>query len=110
MHVTQREHAQAYEAPRHFGMQGYRLQGGDASGFKSQVGLSEFQPGGGAELSAAALDRVYVVTCGELTVTVDDQAHVLRAYDSCFIPAGQPRAIANNGIVVAVVITIISSA
>ena len=110
MHVTAIIDAQPYEVPRHFGMRGYQLQGGDASPFGSKVGLSVFEPGGGAELSASGVDRVYVVASGEITVTVNGTETLLRACDSCFIPAGEPRSIQNRGVLPCVMITVIPTA
>jgi len=110
MHVTSILEAQPYEAPRHFGMRGYRLQGGDVSPFGTQVGLSIFEPGGGAELSASGVDRVYVVASGEITVTVNGTETLLRACDSCHIPAGEQRALLNRGVLPCVIITVIPKA
>ena len=91
-------------------MRGYRLQGGEISPFPDQVGLSVFDPDGGAQLSSSAVDRVYVVVSGEITVTVDGREHVLREFDSCFIPAGEERALLNKGILPVILITVIPAA
>jgi mannose-6-phosphate isomerase-like protein (cupin superfamily) len=107
MHVTRINEAKPYDAPRHFGMRGFRVQGGDVSAFGTQVGVSIFEPGGGAEMCASQVDRVYIVAHGEITVTVGGEATVLRALDSCFIPAGETRALRNRGVVPAVMITVI---
>lgn len=107
MKITTRNHAPSYDAPKHFNMRGYRLQGGEISPFPDQVGLSVFDPGGGADLGASAVDRVYVVASGEIAVTVDGQEHVLREFDSCFIPAGEERALLNKGILPVILITVI---
>jgi len=108
MHVTPFLDAQPYDAPRHFGMRGYRLQGGEASAFGAQVGLSVFEPGGGADLSSSGVDRVYVVASGEITITVSGTETLLRECDSCFIPAGEARALRNHGVLPCVMITVIS--
>jgi len=107
MQITRKGEAAAYEAPKHFGMRGWRLQGGEASPFGTQVGLSVFDAGGGAELSASGVDRVYVVASGELTVTVDGVEQTLREFDSCFIPAGEHRSLLNRCPLPAVLITVI---
>ena len=107
MHITRRDDILPYEAPKHFDMLGYRMQGGEASAFKDQVGLSIFQPGGGAELSASAVDRVYVVASGAIAVTTNGQEQVLSEFDSCFIPAGEARELRNKGLLPATLITII---
>ncbi|MBE7522634.1 MAG: cupin domain-containing protein [Burkholderiales bacterium] len=107
MQVTPILDAQPYDAPRHFGMRGYRLQGGEVSPFGAQVGLSVFEPGGGAELSSSSVDRAYVVVSGEIAVVVDGAETLLRECDSCFIPAGEARALRNHGVLPCVMITVI---
>lgn len=98
MEVRRIADAPRYAAPGHFDMAALRLQGrdvGSPAGF--WVGLSHFLPGGGAERSASALDRVYVVVDGE--VTVEDGAGTevtLRRYDSCFVPGGESRTVRNT--------------
>lgn len=109
MQVTKIELARAYDAPKHFGMRGCRVQGGDISPFPVQVGVSIFEPLGGAELSASTVDRVYLVNSGAISVTVDGVVHQLGPLDSCFIPAGQERSIVNSGVVPAVLVTMIQT-
>jgi quercetin dioxygenase-like cupin family protein len=97
MDVTRLDQAKAYEAPGHFDMRGLRLQGFDASpteGF--WVGLSNFLPGGGAQMDATPLEKVYVVVEGEVTVTTEAGDTVLRRFDSCRLAAGEARSIENR--------------
>lgn len=97
MEITRGDQAPAYDAPGHFGMKAMRLHGGPASGLKdATVGLSHFEPGGGASRSVSKADRVYVVLSGEITVTAADHTETLGALDSCFIPAGEERAVENR--------------
>jgi quercetin dioxygenase-like cupin family protein len=97
MQVTRLDDARPYDAPKHFDMRGLRLQGFDASDAAAfWVGLSNFLPGGGAEHSAGAVERVYVVTDGHITVTTDDGAVVLGPYDSCHLAPGEARSIVNH--------------
>lgn len=110
MHLTRMSEAPAYDAPRHYGMHGYRVQGGEISPFGSQVGVSVFAPGGGAEASASPVDRVYVVAVGEIVLTSGGIDHTLREFDSCFIPAGEERALANRATLPAILITVIPKA
>ena len=90
--------APRYSAPGHFDMAALRLQGrdvGSSTGF--WVGLSHFLPGGGAERSSSALDRVYVVLAGEVAVEDGAGAEVtLGPLDSCFVPGGEPRTVHNR--------------
>ena len=97
MDVTRLADAQPYEAPKHFDMRGLRLQGFDASGTEAfWVGLSNFLPGGGAEMDATPIEKVYVVVEGEVTVTTETAVTVLRRFDSCRLAAGEARSIENQ--------------
>ncbi len=108
MEVTRFADAQAYEAPMHFDMTSLRLQGFGVSGADfAWVGLSHILPGGGAEMDAGPLGKIYVVIEGEVTVTLGDgDSHVLRKLDSCFIPAGEAREVRNKGNAVATMIVV----
>jgi mannose-6-phosphate isomerase-like protein (cupin superfamily) len=79
-------------------MAALRLQGRDVgSATDFWVGLSHFLPGGGAERSAAPLDRVYVVIEGEVAIAAEDGAEVtLTRLDSCFVPRGETRTVRNR--------------
>jgi quercetin dioxygenase-like cupin family protein len=97
MHVTRSDEARPYEAPKHHGMVGLRLQGFDASPSESfWVGLSQFLPGGGADSDATPLEKVYVVTDGTLTVVTDDGETELGPMDSVHLAAGERRAVENR--------------
>ena len=97
MEVTRLKDARPYEAPKHFDMRGLRLQGYDASGARSfWVGLSNFLPGGGAEMDATPLEKVYVVVEGEVTVSTDQGDVTLGKYDSCRLAPGEARSIVNK--------------
>jgi len=103
MEITRFEDAKRYDAPKHFDMRALRLQGLDASSADfASAGLSYFLPGGGAEMDAGALGKIYIVLDGCISITLGDgSTHVLAKLDSCFIPAGEARAIRNHGNVVA---------
>ena len=98
MEVRRIGEAPRYQAPGHFDMAALRLQGrevGSAGDF--WVGLSHFLPGGGAERSASALDRVYVVIEGEVAIAAEDGPEsTLTRLDSCFVPAGETRTLLNR--------------
>lgn len=97
MEVRRIGEAQPYEAPGHFDMRGLRLQGLEASpAEKLWVGLSNFLPGGGAEMEATPTEKVYVVVEGEVTVTTEGGEAVLGRFDSCYLAAGEARAIENR--------------
>ena len=108
MEVVWFEDARRYDAPKHFDMRSLRLQGLEASGSDfAWVGLSHFLPGGGAEMDAGPIGKIYVVVAGEVTVALDGGAeHVLRTLDSCYIPPGEARAIRNDGNAVATMLVV----
>lgn len=99
MQVTRFAAAPRYDAPKHFDMRSLRLQGFDVSSSKfAWVGLSHFLPEGGADMDVGALEKIYIVLCGEVTIDLaDGTSQVLGPLDSCLIPAGEGRAIRNAG-------------
>ncbi|MCP5116334.1 MAG: cupin domain-containing protein [bacterium] len=97
MQITRHADAKPYEAPGHFNMTSLRLQGFDASDTKNfWVGLSTFEPGGGAEHGSTPFEKVYVVIEGQITVTTAAGDTVLGPFDSCLIEPGEKRSIVNN--------------
>ena len=97
MKVTRFADAKPYEAPNHYEMRSLRLQGFEPGGpEKFWTGVSHFLPGGGAGPDSSPLEKVYVVTAGELTIKVGDVETVLRKMDSCTIAAGEVREVKNN--------------
>lgn len=88
----------SYEAPKHFDMKAFRLQGKEESGAeKFWMGMSHFLPGGGAEYDASPTEKIYFVLEG--TVTVYDEAKnpvILRKNDSLFIAANEGRSLINE--------------
>ncbi len=109
MQITRFAEARRYDAPKHFDMRSLRLQGLDATGADfAWVGLSHFLPGGGAEMDAGMAGKIYVVLEGELTIGLaDGSSQVLVKLDSCFIPAGEARAIRNATNAVATMLVVI---
>lgn len=97
MQVTRLSEAKPYEAPKHFDCRALRLQGWDASDAQGfWVGLSHFLPAGGCERDATPLEKVYVVTEGEVTVATDDGEATLGVYDSCHLAPNESRSIENR--------------
>ena len=97
MQVTRYNDAKPYEAPGHFAMTALRLQGWDATDTANfWVGLSTFEPGGGAEKGSTPFEKVYVVIEGELTVITDEGETVLGPFDSCLIEPDEERSILNK--------------
>lgn len=86
-----------YSAPKHFGCSTLKLQGKEETGAQTfWMGLSHFLPGGGAELDASPVEKVYFVVDGEVTVIKGNKEKiVLRKWDSIHIGPGEEREIIN---------------
>ena len=108
MEITRFGDARRYDAPKHFDMRSLRLQGFEASSASfAWTGLSHFLPGGGAEMDASPLEKIYVVLEGEITIELaSGEKHRLSHLDSCFIPGGEGRAISNEGNTVATMLVV----
>lgn len=107
MQVNRFPDVEAYQAPNHFGCASFRLQGFDASATENfWVGMSHFLPGGGCDHEATPLEKVYVVTAGEITVITDTDEVTLGVNDSCHIPANEARSVANRTNAVASMIVV----
>lgn len=108
MEITRFAEAKEYHPPLHHGCTALRLQGHEASNADfAWAGLSHILPGGGADMDAGPLGKIYVVTAGEVTVTLGDgSSAVLGALDSCFIPGGEAREVRNTSNAVASMIVI----
>jgi quercetin dioxygenase-like cupin family protein len=97
MQVTRYDEAKSYEAINHHGCQAVRLQGAEVSPVSSfWLGLSTFEPGGGAEWDTTPAEKVYLVLEGEITVESESQSVTLHPYDSVFLPANERRRVINN--------------
>lgn len=98
MKLMKFDEAKTYEAVAHFGCFGLRLQGKDETGIsKFLVAMSHFLPGGGAEFGTNALEKVYFVVEGEVTIVdKDNKKWVLKKWDSLFIGANEGRSILNE--------------
>ncbi len=108
MEITRFVDAKPYQASKHHGMRGLRLQGFDASNATfAWTGLSHFLPGGGAEMDSGPLEKIYIVLAGEVTVELGDgTVERLAPLDSCFIPGGVARAVRNEGNAVATMLVV----
>lgn len=109
MQVTRIKDAKPYDAAKHFKMEALRLQGMEATDLDSfSCGLSYFQPGGGAERSCSANEKVYVVLEGEITVITDAGEETLGPLDSCVIGINEYREVENRSNSVCTMLVIIS--
>jgi quercetin dioxygenase-like cupin family protein len=99
--------ASRYVAPNHVDVCSLRLQGFEPGGpLNSWVGLSHFLPGGGAGPDSSALEKVYVVLAGSLSVSAGGQQVTLGPLDSCCIPGGETREVKNVGNEVATMLVV----
>ena len=87
-----------YQVPQHFNMVALKLHGKEETDSqKFWMGLSHFLPGGGAELDASPVEKVYFVLEGQVTViTGTKEKIVLGKWDSIHIGAGEEREIINE--------------
>jgi hypothetical protein len=112
MQITRFEDAPRYDAPKHFDVRSFRLQGADLSATRcAWVGITHYLPEGRAEMDVGPLEKIYVVLEGELTIELGDgSVHVLRRMDSCHIPGGEARAVRNASHSVATLLVIMPHA
>ena len=95
--VTRYDEATSYEAPGHHGCYGLRLQGFEVSPTRTfWMAVSHFLPEGGCDDSATAVEKVYFVLEGEVTVVTREGEATLRKYDSCYLAPDESRAIENR--------------
>jgi quercetin dioxygenase-like cupin family protein len=86
--------AAAFQPEGHTGVSPIRLTGAFPDESLSVV-LSSYEPGAHAERSPVALDTVYLILTGRLTISLDDEQIELAHLDSLFLPAGCVRAVDN---------------
>lgn len=60
------------------------------------VGLSYYLPGARAHMSASAIERVYVLLDGQLTLEVEGTTTVLQPLDSVYIGPNERREVRNE--------------
>lgn len=111
VNVRRISEALRYEAPNHFDVRGLRLQGLDAGGAEQLwVGLSHFLPDAKAGPDAGALEKVYVVIAGHMTLISEGSTVVLGPLDSVTIPANVEREVRNDTNEVATMLVIMPRA
>jgi quercetin dioxygenase-like cupin family protein len=97
MQVMRYSDAKPYEAPEHYDMHCLRLQGKEATKTDSiWIGLSHLLPGGHTSLKDAAVEKIYVVVAGEVTVETPTETITLGFLDSCRLAPGEARALVNR--------------
>ena len=107
--VTRLSSAPAYEAVKHHGVAGLRLQGHEAGPSEHfWVGLSYYLPGGGADENPTAEETVYVVLDGSLDVVADGERVTLGVHDSLHMAKGTVRRVDNVSAHTATLLVIIA--
>src|SRR5688572_22651210 len=97
MQVTRFAEARAYKAPNHVDMRCLRLQGHEVSRTDTLwLGLSHLLPGGHTGLDASAVEKLYLVVAGEVTVVTDSGEATLGPLDSCRLAPGERRRLENR--------------
>jgi quercetin dioxygenase-like cupin family protein len=101
--ITKKEEAYTYTAPKHFDVRTTRLHDPvDVNGGVMTIGLSHFLPGGGCEFGSNALESVYYIVEGEMTLVAENdegaqQKVVLHKGDSFHCGAGTKKSVVNEG-------------
>jgi len=107
MKVTRLQEAVKYSPPKHHDCYAMHLQhrnlGCEAPYW---VGCSYYLPGAIAGWDVSALDKIYVVLEGELTVALDDQVIRLGPMDSIWIGPNENREVRNESNRVATMLVI----
>lgn len=97
MQVTLFDEAKPYEAAEHYDMRCLRLQGKEATETDTiWIGLSHLLPGGRTSLKASAVEKIYIVVAGEVTVETPSESVTLGYLDSCRMAPGEARALVNR--------------
>ncbi|MGI6256773.1 MAG: cupin domain-containing protein [Anaerovoracaceae bacterium] len=106
------ETANPYEAPGHHGVTMKRYHGKDETGAEQfWVGMSTFEPGGGADWAYDdnPLEKVYFVLEGEMTVTdKEGTVYKIGPGESISFPPNEGRGLVNEGNQTAKMLVIIS--
>ena len=86
-----------YQGEKHFGVWGIHkvLAGRDTQNLT--INLSQFLPGGGAEMSGGPTEKYYHVLNGTLIVRSKTEEFVLQKNDGIYIPANEEREMAIPG-------------
>ncbi len=98
MKIVRSDELVQYNPKGHYDMLARRAHSAEVSGSKLlTIGLSEFNPGGGAEDSTvpAGMELVYYIVEGEMELTTPEGVTILKAGDSALFQEGNTRAVKN---------------
>ena len=99
MKITRSNELVQYNPKGHYNMLARRAHSAEVSGSKLlTIGLSEFEPGGGAENSVVpeGMELVYYIVDGEMELTTPAGVTTLKAGDSALFQAGDARSVVNK--------------
>lgn len=97
MHIVRFPDAPHYTAAGHEGMQMVYLQGRAAGPTETVwLGVSTLEPGGGTLLDTSAVEKIYVVLDGEVTISNGMDQQTLQKWDSCRLASNEARQLKNN--------------
>lgn len=99
MKITRNDELVPYNPKGHYDMLARRAHSADVSGTKQlTVGLSQFNPGGGAEASTVpeGMELVYYIVDGEMELTTPEGVTTLKTGDSALFQAGDTRSVVNK--------------
>ncbi|MFJ9062216.1 cupin domain-containing protein [Streptomyces sp. NPDC102409] len=95
--ITHLAEAARFQPPGHHGVGPVHLFGGEQYDGAVTAALSHYVPGGRADMSPVALETLYIVLTGALTLTEGDgTTHVLHALDGARLTTGTLRAVENH--------------
>lgn len=99
MKITRSGELVQYNPKGHYNVLARRAHSAEVSGSRQlTIGLSEFQPGGGAETSVVpeGMELVYYIVKGEMELTTPAGTTVLKEGDSALFQAGDARSVVNK--------------
>lgn len=99
MKITRSDELVQYNPQGHYDVLARRAHSAEVSGTKLlTIGLSEFEPNGGAAVSVVpeGMELVYYIINGEMELTTPAGVTTLKAGDSALFQAGDARSVANK--------------
>ncbi len=95
MKVVRKTEGDYYSAVDHFNMWS-ALKVKEGESVRTTVAWSHFLPDGGANMKPSTRERLYFVISGSITVTGENEEHVLLPGDAIYIPPNENRGISVN--------------
>lgn len=99
MKIVRSDELVQYNPKGHYDMLARRAHSAEVSGSKLlTIGLSQFNPGGGAESSTVptGMELVYYIVEGEMELTTPEGVTTLKAGDSALFQEGDERSVVNK--------------